>query len=290
MLDSVITYLNDLMVLLGIAHLIIPSIPMGLGIAADVFAVTLITAIVFPEQFRRTWFIWLLAVGGGHAILPMVGQISVIYLGPLLQEWIGLPVFWVETLKTIATIAGCWFLWLFLSNVYGGIKSKTVEFFAGLTVGNWWACTADAAYSGPPKSVNALEYDWNLYEVIMSNVIGAIVVMLVCLTATVLGLWLAKYVRKAIYIVIALLVELTILGYFLVFFGIARTRELADFAGYTYSGLQLEYVAMAISGLVVAYLFTKDWSAIYDAQKARLSGRFLVDEDGKPIDQRLAAA
>jgi hypothetical protein len=278
--DTIITYLNELMMMLGIAHLIIPSIPMGLGIAADVFAVTLITAIVFPDQFRRTWFIWLLAVGGGHAVLPMVGQISVIYIGPILQEWIGLDAFWVESIKTIATIAGCWALWHFLSNVYEGIKDKAVEVYVGLTVGGWWGCTADAAYSGPPKSVNALEYDWNLYEVIMSNCIGAIVVMLVCLTATVLGLWLAQYVRKAIYIVIALLVELTILGYFLVFFGIARTRELAGFAGYAYTGPQLEYVAMAIAGVVVLYLFIKDWSDIYEAQAVRLSGKFLVDADG----------
>jgi hypothetical protein len=256
---------------MSITSLILPSIPMGLGIAADVFAVTLITAILFPETFRKYWLAWLLAVGGGHAILPMAGQLSIIYLGPFLQEWIGLPTFWVETLKTVATFAGCYFLWTFLKGVFAGVRDSNVDVFTGLTVVAWWGCTADAAYSGAPKAAQAEAYDWGLYEIIVSNIIAAGIVMIVCVLAIVLGMFAYRFCRKPMFQIGAFYIEFAILGYFLLFFALTRGNALLAYTSYGSANVSLEAIAATAAVVYVALLFHRNWSDIYQAQTERLA-------------------
>ena len=256
---------------MNITSLILPSIPMGLGIAADVFAVTLITAILFPETFRKYWLAWLLAVGGGHAILPMVGQLSIIYLGPVLQDWIGLPTFWVEALKTVAAFVGCYFLWTFLKNVFEGVRDSAVETFTGLTIAAWWGCTADAAYSGAVKAAQALAYDWGLYEIIMSNLIAAGVVMVVCVIALALGMFAYRFCRKPIFQIGAFFIEFSILGYLLLFFALTRGNALLAYTSHGSVNVSLETIAGIVATVFVAQLFYRNWRDIYEAQTDRLA-------------------
>ena len=263
--------------------LIAPSVPMGLGIAADVFAITLLTAIVFPDIFKKYWLVWLLAVGGGHALLPMVGQLSVIYLGPFLQEWLGWPIVIVEIFKTLAVVIGCYLLWVFLSDVFDGITDSKVEMFTGLTIASWWACTADAAYSGAAKAAPALEYEWGLNEIIASNIIAGIVVMVVCIVAILGGMFLKKWLNKPIYQVGAFYLEFTILGSFLVFFALNRLVSLTGYVGIDSDDIPIVTLAIIASVAYVTYLFQKKWSEIMNAQAERLAGTQIVDTDGNAV-------
>jgi hypothetical protein len=243
---------------------------MGLGIAADVFAVTLITAILFPKAFKKYWLVWLLAVGGGHALLPMVGQLSVIYLGPVLQDWFGLSTLVVEIVKTVAVGLGCYLLWLFLKEVYEGISKSEVEVFTGLSVAIWWGCTADAAYSGAAKAAPALDYGWNLPEIIASNVIAGLTVMVICVIAIIGGVFLKSRLNKPGYQVGAFFIEFAILGYFLVFFALSHLRKLLSYSDVDLTGLPLELISASIAVAFVAHLFRKDWDAIMAAQTKNL--------------------
>lgn len=262
-----------------LAQLIIPSIPMGLGIAADVFGITLIISILFPEAFKEFWVHWLFAVGGGHALLPMVGQFGIIYLGPVLEDWFGLSPFVVETCKTLATAAGCYFLWFFLKGVFEGVVDPAVEAFTGLTVAAWWGCTADAAYSGAAKAANALEYNWGLTEIIVSNIIAALIVMVVCGIAIYGGLNHSKKFRKPGWQVLAFYLEFVILGYFLVFFAITRAAHLWAYATETSFNQPLEGISILISVGFVTALFATKWADIWDTQTQRLTGNTIVFEE-----------
>lgn len=257
------------------------SIPLGLGIAADVFAVTLVTALLFPEAFKKYWFVWLLAVGGGHAILPMVGQLSVIYLGPFLREVVGLDDTIIEFFKIGATVIGCGFLYVFLKEVWEGVTDSKVVLFVGLTIANWWSCTADALYSGAVKAAQALEYGWNLVEIALSNIFAALIVMLVCIIAIVLGLRFGPSMRKPIYQIGAYYVEFVVLGYLLVFFAI--TRGVASYAFFTGNALELavstEIMSAAIAMAFITFLFVKNWGAMHKAQTERIAGMNIVEED-----------
>jgi len=243
---------------------------MGLGIAADVFAVTLITAILFPNAFKKYWLVWLLAVGGGHALLPMVGQLSVIYLGPALQEWFGLSTLVIEIAKTTAVALGCYLLWLFLKEVYEGIADSEVEVFTGLSVAIWWGCTADAAYSGAAKAAPALEYMWNLPEIIASNVIAGLTVMIVCVIAIIGGVFAKDRLKKPKYQIGAFFMEFAILGYFLVFFALSHTSKLLVYADINLTEWPLELISAIIATGFVTYLFRKDWADIMAAQTEKL--------------------
>jgi len=252
------------------AHLIDPSIPMGGGIAADVFAVTLINAILFPEMFRRWWPAWVLAVGGSHALLPIVGQLTVIYLEPALLA-MGVAQVWLEVAKTAATITGCWLLWKFLVGVFeDGVLGTSVAAFAALTFAAVWGCSADALYSGAVKGAPALEYGWNFTEIIISNAIAATVVMLAAGVATIGGLKWGHLLRKPKWQIGAFYIEFAVLGYFLVFFILNRAVGLHNWYFGSSFDMPKELMAFAISFMFVGWLFWSRRDEIVLAQKKRL--------------------
>jgi hypothetical protein len=252
------------------AHLLGPSIPMGAGIAADVFAVTLVNATLFPEEFKKWWVWWVVAVGGSHAVLPIFGQVLVIYLEPLLLT-MGVPVLWLEIAKTLATVAGCWFLWVFLKGVFeDGVLGKTVDVFVALTVMAVWGCSADAAYSGAVKAAPAIQYMWTFAEIVVSNIIAATVVMVTAIVAVVLGLGLGHKMRKPKYQIGAFYIEFSVLGYFLIFFALTRLAGLYKWQSGEVVQLPLELISIVAASGFVGWLFWKNRTEIVEAQQARL--------------------
>jgi hypothetical protein len=252
------------------AHLVPAPVPMGAGIAADVFAVTLLNAILFPAMFRKWWLMWVLAVGGSHALLPIIGQLSVIYLEPALLT-MGVGKVWLEMAKTVATIIGCWLLWTFLKGVYeDGVRGSDVDDFTGLSFIAVWGCSADALYSGAVKGAPAIEYNWDFTEIVMSNVIAAGVVMAAAFIAVGLGLGFGKKMRKPVYQIGAFFVEFAVLGYFLIFFALVRSLGLYNWSTGTAISLPLEAVSAATAMTFVGWVFYKNRHEIVAAQEQRL--------------------